>query len=86
MPRYYLGFLGGARKVDALVGIAPSNHGTQGLITPTPDVLAQEPSYDNALCRACGDQQAGSPFMTELNSIGDKVVAAAAKLGASLRG
>ncbi len=40
MPRYYLGFLGGARKVDALVGIAPSNHGTQGLITPTPEVLA----------------------------------------------
>jgi triacylglycerol lipase len=73
MPRYYLGFLGGATKVDALVGIAPSNHGTEGLITPTPEVLAVEPSYDNALCQACGDQQAGSPFMTELNSIGDTV-------------
>ena len=73
MPRYYLGFLGGAKRVDALVGIAPSNHGTQGLITPTPEVLAVQPSYDNALCQACGDQQAGSPFMTELNSIGDTV-------------
>ena len=73
MPRYYLGFLGGAKRVDALVGIAPSNHGTSGLITPTPDVLAVQPSYDNALCQACGDQQAGSPFMTELNSIGDTV-------------
>ncbi len=28
MPRYYLKFLGGAAKVDALVGLAPSNHGT----------------------------------------------------------
>ncbi|OEV22738.1 lipase, partial [Streptomyces nanshensis] len=28
MPRYYLKFLGGAPKVNALVGIAPSNHGT----------------------------------------------------------
>ncbi|MGX1502740.1 UNVERIFIED_CONTAM: triacylglycerol esterase/lipase EstA (alpha/beta hydrolase family) [Streptomyces graminofaciens] len=28
MPRYYLKFLGGAAKVNALVGIAPSNHGT----------------------------------------------------------
>ena len=73
MSRYYLGFLGGAKKVDALVGIAPSNHGTEGLITPTPEVLATQPSYDNALCQACGDQQAGSPFLTELNAIGDTV-------------
>ena len=73
MPRYHLGFLGGARKVDALVGIAPSNHGTAGLITPAPEVLALDPSYDDALCPACGDQQAGSPFMTELNAIGDTV-------------
>ena len=28
MPRYYLKFLGGASKVDDLVGLAPSNHGT----------------------------------------------------------
>lgn len=28
MPRYYLKFLGGAAKVNALVGIAPNNHGT----------------------------------------------------------
>ena len=28
MPRYYLKFLGGAAKVDDLVGLAPSNHGT----------------------------------------------------------
>lgn len=28
MPRWYLKFLGGAEKVNALVGIAPDNHGT----------------------------------------------------------
>lgn len=28
MPRYYLKFLGGASKVNALVGLAPDNHGT----------------------------------------------------------
>ncbi len=28
MPRYYLKFLNGAAKVDDLVGIAPSHHGT----------------------------------------------------------
>ena len=35
MPRYYLKFLGGASKVNTLVGLAPSNHGTtlDGLFT-----------------------------------------------------
>src|SRR6201989_1802684 len=28
MPRWYIKFLGGAAKVDDLVGLAPSNHGT----------------------------------------------------------
>ena len=28
MPRYYLKFLGGVGKVDDLVGLVPSNHGT----------------------------------------------------------
>ncbi|MDG4865842.1 alpha/beta fold hydrolase, partial [Streptomyces sp. T-3] len=27
MPRYYLRFLGGAQKVDRLIGVAPDNHG-----------------------------------------------------------
>src|SRR5579872_1226241 len=35
LPRYYLRFLGGAAKVHALVGLAPSNHGTDvsGFVT-----------------------------------------------------
>ena len=28
MPRYYIKNLGGAEKVDDLVGLSPSNHGT----------------------------------------------------------
>ncbi len=28
MPRYYMKFLGGAAKVNKLVGLVPSNHGT----------------------------------------------------------
>lgn len=60
MPRYYIKFLGGADRVDDLVGIAPSNHGTtwRGLLTLVP----------NFYCRACYDQMAGSPFLTQLNA------------------
>ncbi|MFF2244044.1 esterase/lipase family protein [Arthrobacter sp. NPDC058130] len=73
MPRYYLGFLGGANKVNHLVGIAPSNHGTRGLITPSLDSIQRATSVGGSICQACVDQQAGSPFLTELNSIGDTV-------------
>ena len=73
MPRYYLGFLGGANKVNHLVGIAPSNHGTRGLIAPSPDSVPPATSVGGSNCQACADQQAGSPFLTELNSIGDTV-------------
>ena len=73
MPRYYVGFLGGAKKVHALVGIAPSNHGTAGLIVPPPDFVPTPAYAANPVCQACADQQAGSPFMTRLNAVGDTV-------------
>lgn len=73
MPRYYMGFLGGAKKVHHLVGISPSNHGTEGLILPPPDGTPSEMQLFGPLCQACVDQEAGSAFMTELNSIGDTV-------------
>jgi triacylglycerol lipase len=44
MPRYYMGFLGGAKYVHHLIGIAPSNHGTEGLIVPPPGVVP-DPDY-----------------------------------------
>jgi triacylglycerol lipase len=64
MPRYYLKYLGGASKVDDLVGLAPSNHGTTSF-----GQWAQY-AYD---CEACTEQIAGSAFLTDLNSGGDTV-------------
>jgi triacylglycerol esterase/lipase EstA (alpha/beta hydrolase family) len=74
MPRYYLKFLGGAAKTNALVGLSPSNHGTTldglatlaGFIPGALDLVA-------AGCPACRDQVAGSPFLTTLNAGGDTV-------------
>ena len=67
MPRYYIRFLGGAAKVDTLVGLAPSNHGTTlfGLTT-----LEAAFGAGGSLpgCAACGEQMAGSAFLTKLNA------------------
>jgi pimeloyl-ACP methyl ester carboxylesterase len=71
MPRYYINNLGGAAKVDKLVGIAPSNYGStlDGVITliqqlsllvPFNGLLATE-------CTACVEQEAGSSFLASLN-------------------
>ena len=59
MPRYYIKFLGGADKVDDLVGLAPSNHGTS-------QPLAMFPGVDY-LCPACKQQQTGSEFLRNLS-------------------
>jgi triacylglycerol lipase len=59
MPRWYLTFLGGAAKVDDLVGLAPSNHGT----TNPGAFLAGA-----TLCPACDQQRAGSAFLQQLNA------------------
>jgi len=56
MPRYYVKNLGGAAKVDDLIGLSPSNHGT--------DLAAAE----GGTCVACTQQAAGSEFLTELNA------------------
>ncbi|MEV4920760.1 alpha/beta fold hydrolase [Streptomyces tirandamycinicus] len=74
MPRHYIKFLGGADEVNALVGIAPSNHGSTlhgftGLLKYFPgaaDLL-------NSKTPALADQIAGSPFLTKLNEGGDTV-------------
>jgi triacylglycerol lipase len=57
MPRYYIKFLGGAGKVDDLIGLAPSNHGT---LNPA---IAATPH-----CPACTEQLWGSRFLDRLNS------------------
>ncbi|MFI7320939.1 alpha/beta fold hydrolase [Streptomyces venezuelae] len=58
MPRYYVKFLDGADKVDDLIGIVPSNHGTSNpLAKPLGDIA----------CPACLDQMTGSELLAELN-------------------
>ncbi|MEU0201275.1 MULTISPECIES: alpha/beta fold hydrolase [unclassified Streptomyces] len=74
MPRWYLRFLGGATKVNALVGIAPSNHGTDlGGFTR---LLPYFPGAADLLSKntpALADQVAGSDFLKKLNAGGDTV-------------
>jgi triacylglycerol lipase len=59
IPRYYVKNLGGAAKVDDLIGLSPSNHGTD-----TPLAAMSDPR----LCAACRQQAAGSDFLTALNA------------------
>ncbi|MFE0878264.1 esterase/lipase family protein [Streptomyces smyrnaeus] len=74
MPRQYLKFLGGAPKVNALIGIAPSNHGTtlSGLarladqFPPIGDVVDE-------IGPALLQQKEGSDFLKKLNAGGDTV-------------
>ena len=64
MPRYYIKFLGGRKFVDDLVGLVPSNHGTDDTGPGNP--LTQ--AVFGAVCPACVQQSAGSPFLTNLNA------------------
>jgi triacylglycerol esterase/lipase EstA (alpha/beta hydrolase family) len=74
MPRYYLKFLGGAVKVHALIGLAPSNHGTtlDGLSTLA-SYLPGADMFLGLFCPACSQQIAGSSLLRSLNSGGDTV-------------
>ncbi|MBO7935482.1 esterase/lipase family protein [Streptomyces antibioticus] len=74
MPRYYLKFLGGAAKVNALVGIAPNNHGTTlGGLTKLLPFFPGAEDLLNAATPALAQQVVGSDFMTNLNAGGDTV-------------
>jgi triacylglycerol lipase len=64
MPRYYVRFLGGKGKVDDLVGLVPSNHGTSQTGPGNP---LTEAAF-GVVCPACVQQTAGSPFLAELNA------------------
>jgi triacylglycerol esterase/lipase EstA (alpha/beta hydrolase family) len=72
MPRYYINRLGGADKVDKLIGLAPSNHGTtlDGLTKLADQLGILQPANGFLVngCAACVQQQQGSAFMNELNS------------------
>jgi triacylglycerol esterase/lipase EstA (alpha/beta hydrolase family) len=71
MPRYYINDLGGAPKVNMLVGLAPSNDGTtlgglQSLITDI-GLEGVTTALLSVTCAACAQQLQGSSFLTGLN-------------------
>ncbi|MGP3988754.1 alpha/beta fold hydrolase [Streptomyces sp. 3N207] len=74
MPRYYLKFLGGASKVNALVGIAPTNHGTtlSGL-TKLVDHFPPAGDVVEEVGPSLLQQKEGSDFIKKLNEGGDTV-------------
>lgn len=71
MPRYYINELGGASKVNMLVGFAPSNYGTNldGLtnLLAGLGVLGLDTALLSITCDACVQQLQGSSFLTNLN-------------------
>ncbi|MEU3316195.1 esterase/lipase family protein [Streptomyces sp. NPDC048387] len=74
MPRYYLKFLGGAAKVNALVGLAPDNHGTT--LSGFTQLLPYFPGAADLISTATpglADQITGSAFQQKLNAGGDTV-------------
>ncbi|CCK31198.1 secreted lipase [Streptomyces davaonensis JCM 4913] len=74
MPRYYLKFLGGAAEVNALVGLAPDNHGTS--LSGLTNLLPYFPGAEDLISAATpglADQIVGSAFLTKLNAGGDTV-------------
>jgi triacylglycerol esterase/lipase EstA (alpha/beta hydrolase family) len=74
LPRWYLKFDGGAAKVHALVGLAPSNHGTtvDGVQTLTQQ-LGLVGIVDLAIGTAATQQLDGSAVNTQLDAGGDTV-------------
>jgi triacylglycerol esterase/lipase EstA (alpha/beta hydrolase family) len=82
MPNYYIKFLGGASKVDKMVGLAPDNHGTDmmGLLKLANALSKIFPKISDAIYGGIGsgaqgllDQKFDSPFIKKLNSVPDTV-------------
>ncbi|MFE7723221.1 esterase/lipase family protein [Nocardia rhizosphaerihabitans] len=74
---YYIKRLGGAAKVDKLVGIAPPWLGTNALgagdIAAYSRALGAGPAFDavaTSLCQACGQMLTGDDFVNALNADG----------------
>ena len=72
LPRYYVNFLGGDQKVDDLVGLAPSSHGTTLLGLGTlANLIPGANLLVGAACASCRDQVVDSPFNRALTASGD---------------
>ncbi len=77
LPRAYIKWYGGASKVNHLIGLVPSNHGTTmwGLKNLIRDVLKEAPSLKEEIIdkhnrTSLLQQLEGSPFLKELNEGG----------------
>ncbi|HET6709718.1 esterase/lipase family protein [Amycolatopsis sp.] len=72
--RYWIKYLGGAGKISRLVGLSPSNHGTDlfGLLS-TLQRIPGVPAALGTVCQACNEQAVGSAFLTDLNAGGETV-------------
>lgn len=59
--RYWIKYLGGAGKISRLVGLSPSNHGTDlfGLLS-TLEMIPGVPAALGTVCQACNEQAVGS--------------------------
>ena len=75
LPVYYINNLGGDKKVSQLIGIAPSNHGTDadGLIglQKLPILGSLVTAIANSLGQALEQQTLGDPFQQEVYGNGD---------------
>jgi Lipase (class 2) len=61
----------GSSHVHTMVGLAPSNHGAdaQGSVAAFAQVFGSSTyTFPEQGCGACGEQEAGSPFLTALNA------------------
>jgi triacylglycerol esterase/lipase EstA (alpha/beta hydrolase family) len=80
MPNYYIKDLGGASKVNELIGLAPSNHGTTlGGLTKLVEVFPFADEIISGLLEFLGapalpEQQEGSAFIKKLFGPGEPVV------------
>jgi len=57
MPRYYAKFLGGAAKIDDLVGLSPSSHDTTNPLAPRTGATC--PAWRRLSFGAVGRDRAG---------------------------
>ncbi|MGK5548074.1 esterase/lipase family protein [Streptomyces sp. URMC 127] len=72
MPRYYINFLGGASKVNHLIGLAPSSHGTTMMgLTKLMDSVPGARKALGGMAQGLTDQAIGSDFLKKLNSSPD---------------
>jgi len=72
--RYWIKYLGGDSKIGKVVGLSPSNYGTDlyGLVNA---LKSLPPAKDLTLpgCASCTEQEVGSAFLNDLNAGGDTV-------------